>query len=122
MKLTATARIVHTIAGAVLALLGVAHVGFTPMAYPLPSFGALWFAGTGLMTLFAGVLNLLAARSRPDPALLRVAFFLDLLGTAYTFEVTRMLRQPQAWVGLAAFALATLCALVRAARAPRRSA
>lgn len=113
MKLTDTLRSAHIVAGAALVLLGVAHVGFTRVAYPAPSFGALWFAGTGLMTFIAGALNLLATRARSDLATLRVAFFIDLLGTAYTFEVTRMLRQPQAWAALAAFALAAACALAR---------
>jgi len=122
MKLTRIARASHLLAGAVLILLGLYNAGFRPRAYPLGSFGALWFTGTALMTFVAGTMNVVATRSRLDRLLLWATFLVNVLGTGYAFWVTRMLRQPQAWVGLAAFALAALCALVRGIEAVRRSA
>jgi hypothetical protein len=122
MKLNALARAAHLLAGAALVLLGLYNAGFRPRAYPLGSFGALWFTGTALMTLVAGVMNLVAARTRSDRLLLWATFLVDLLGGTYAFWVTRMLRQSQAWVGLAAFALAAACALYHALQATRRAA
>lgn len=122
MKLNALVRAAHLLAGAALILLGLFNAGFRPRAYPLGSFGALWFTGTALMTLVAGVMNVVAARTRSDRLLLWATFLVDLLGGTYAFWVTRMLRQSQAWVGLAAFALAALCALYHSLQATRRTA
>ncbi len=122
MKLNALARAGQLLAGAALVLLGLYNAGFRPRAYPWGSFGALWFTGTALMTLVAGVMNLVAARTRSDHLLLWATLLVDLLGGTYAFWVTRMLRQSQAWIGLAAFALAAVCALYCSVQATRRAA
>lgn len=115
-----TIRSAHLLAGAALIGLGLYNLGFRPRAYPLGSFGALWFSGTALMILVAGIINLVATRPRPDRLLLWATTLVNVLGTLYAFWVTRMLRQTQAWVGLLVFALAGICALVRALQPARR--
>lgn len=122
MKLNGVVRVGQLLAGAVLILLGLYNAGFRPRAYPLGSFGALWFTGAALMALVAGIMNVVAARSRPDRLLLWATFLVDLVGTGYAFWVTRMLRQPQAWLGLVTFALAAGCALLAGLQANRRTA
>ena len=121
MKLNGVARAAHLLASVVLILLGLFNAGFRPRAYPLGSFGALWFTGTALMMLCAGIMNGVAARARSDRTLLWATLLVDLLGTGYACWVTRMLRQPQAWLGLAAFSLASVCALIRGIQATRRT-
>ncbi len=116
-----SARVGHMLAAVVLILLGTAHLGFRPRAYPLSSFGALWFTGTALMTLFGGILNALAARARSDRVLLWATSLVDVLGLGYAVWVTRLLRQNQAWIGLIGFALAALCAIYRSVQATRRA-
>lgn len=42
--------------------IGLVHSGLTPLFYDHVSLDALWFASTGIMLLFLGLLNLTAGR------------------------------------------------------------
>ena len=80
------------------AILGVAHVAFTPMFYHYCTIDAMWFAGTGLSLVFLGLANaLLIGRNEKWTRIAGlVANFAAL--TLMTM-IAVILKQPQAWLG-----------------------
>ncbi len=107
----------HTIVAYLIVLLGIAHQGFTFVSYSRFSFGALWFIGSGLAIIFAGFLNIVLIRNvATDMAADKATRLLCLIANATTtllFALAlRLFREPQVFVGLGLFALATISTLM----------
>lgn len=101
-------------------LLSVGHLGLVALSarthWDLP---ILWFAGSGLALLLAGLLNVAMLRARSHDPMTRVVWLLANAATAGFFLLAwPLLKQPQVAVGLVAFALLALGAGSTRARVP----
>jgi len=105
----------HRIVAYLIVLLGIAHLGFTFIAYSRFSFGALWFIGSGLAIIFAGFLNIVLIGNEAAAAD-TAAWFLCLIANAtsallFALALT-LFTEPQVFVGLGLFAFATVGTLL----------
>lgn len=82
-----------------LVALGAAHALLTVPFYGQLTPRAIWFAGTGLMMVFLGLLNLIARRTA-DPGARRLCQAADLLGLGFGVLAVLAVREPQAFLGL----------------------
>jgi hypothetical protein len=101
-----------------LVVSGLAHTALTVVAYPRITVEALWFAGSGVFVIVAGLMNLCVnagAEGRgARPLLLLCASTSVVLGLlAAGFWVLTRLREPQGLVLLLLFAAATILAVGR---------
>ncbi|MBA3320966.1 MAG: hypothetical protein H0T45_05905 [Pyrinomonadaceae bacterium] len=98
---------IHLISAWLLVALGLIHIGFTPFAYRQFTHNALWFVGAGLALVFAGFLNVAAARIAGQD---KVVHRLCLIANASVFALfcvaLSLLREPQVFVGLLLSAVA----------------
>ena len=95
---------------AVALLLSAAHLGLAAMTARAEwTLAVLWFAGSGLALLFAGLLNVLALRVGSDDPVARAVWLLGNLAAAGFFLLAwPLLKQPQVLVGVATFGLLAL--------------
>jgi hypothetical protein len=91
--------LIHRVCAWVMVLLGVAHMGFTALAFKSWSLGAAWFLGTGLGFVVLGFLNLVAGAHAPKRAVW-LCLIANLLGAAYTIALAAILAEPQAFVAV----------------------
>jgi hypothetical protein len=91
--------LIHRVCAWALVLLGVAHMGFTALAFKSWSPGAAWFLGTGLGFVVLGFLNLVAGAGAPKRAVC-LCLIANLLGAAYTIALAAILAEPQAFVAV----------------------
>ena len=102
-------EILTRIAAGGLVFLGVVHAALTGRTYQLTSAEALWFAGTGIMLIAAGLLtycgSLRGARSARVCALI-----VNVLGFTLAIMAVPILQQPQVYL-LIVFFLAALIGL-----------
>jgi hypothetical protein len=104
-------RTAYKICSWLIVALGCAHFAFTFLDYEEFSLRAMWFAGSGLALVFAGFLNVALLRSGGRDALVRALTILtDALCAVLFVAALSLMRQPQVFVGVALFALATLFA------------
>ena len=111
-------RTLHKIAAYLIVALGCAHLLFTFHDYDSFDLHALWFFGAGVAILFAGFINVIllgaAGRERTARSLGVVAnvFCLAMFAAALA-----LMRQPQVFIGILIFAVATAGTLRLFARA-----
>jgi hypothetical protein len=105
------------IVSAGLLLLGSIHVAFTAVAFEEWSLDAVWFAGTGLSLVFAGLFNLACDRSTGRRVLAH-CLVVNIMGSVYSVAVIVTLSEPRAWVGLHVFLAATASTLGLLLRPP----
>ena len=79
--------------------LGGVHTLVTVPFYGQLTPEAVWFAGTGLMMVFLGLLNLIARRTA-DPGARRLCQAADLLGLLFGVLSVLAVPEPQAFAGL----------------------
>jgi len=82
-----------------LLLLGVVHVGYTPILYRSLSVKAMWFLSCGLMLVFQALLNILAEKTRLKSGYL-LALLANLASLVFILVLAWMLREIQALVGV----------------------
>lgn len=82
-----------------LMALGAVHTLLTIPSYDQLTPRAVWFAGTGLMMVFLGLLNLIARRTA-DPGARRLCQAADLLGFSFGVLSVIAIPEPQALLGL----------------------
>ncbi len=80
-------------------LLGLAHVGFTPVFFHGINLGALWFLGSGLTLVFLGVANLLLI-GRAERWVHWTGVATNTLVLAFVTTIAGLLKAPQAFAGL----------------------
>lgn len=85
-------------------LLGLAHVGLTPVIYAKLDLNALWFAGSGLALVMAGLLNLLGTRVADDGIARAILLVGNLATLAFLVVTWRLLNEPQVIAGVVLFA------------------
>ena len=103
-------RKIDTVATAVVILLGLGHLAFTPIFAPGLNERTVWFAGSGLALLYLGFLNwarlLLVA-----PRLRQLCVVANHVTLVWTVLVLLVLPVPQAGVATLAVALVTVGSL-----------
>ena len=102
----------YTIGTSLVIALGTLHLAFTPCAYNGLTLEAMWFFGSGLAIIFAGFLNLVAARADGKDA---VVFALCMATNAamtalFVAAALFLLREPQVFAGSLLFAFEIVAA------------
>jgi hypothetical protein len=92
--------------------LGMLHVGFPRLNCARFDMDAMWFLGSGLAIILAGVLNIAVIRLRRKDRLVWTLGLITNRGFAVLLELVMLLSQPQVFVGLALFAIATRCTML----------
>jgi hypothetical protein len=99
--------ILARIAAGGLVFLGVVHAGLTSRIYQINSPEALWFAGTGIMLIAAGLLTLCA--SMPGARMARVSsIIVNVLGFTLAVFAVPIIHQPHVYLLMAFFILALI--------------
>jgi hypothetical protein len=99
--------ILARIAAGALVFMGALHTGLTGRNYQISSAEALWFAGTGIMLIAAGLLTLSA--SMPGARVARVSsIIVNLLGFTLAVFAVPVLQQPHVYLLVAFFILALI--------------
>ncbi len=98
----------HKIVTGLIIALGVLHVLVTFCDYDSFSVEALWFVGTGVAIILAGFLNLILLRAVGEDRVVRLLCCItDITFTILFAAALLVLPQPQVFLGLALFAVAT---------------
>jgi len=107
-------RISHQIIACLIVLLGIVHLIFATFRGNF-NLNALWFMGSGFAIIFAGFLNLAFLRNTTKDLLVRSLCVIANLTCAILFTVALLtvLKEPQVILGIALFALATVCSLIQ---------
>ena len=106
----------HVIVTYLIVALGVVHLLFTVRNFNRFTLGALWFASAGFAIIFAGFLNVVLIRGAGRDRVVRaLCLTTNLMVTALFGAALYVLREPQVFIGLLLFALASLAALKRGA-------
>lgn len=93
------------IAAGALVCFGLLHLGMTPRSYALSSREALWFAGTGIMLIAAGLLTFAATLSAERFTRFS-SIVVNLLGFTLAILAVPALDQPHVYVLIVFFAAA----------------
>jgi hypothetical protein len=110
-------KFLHKVTAGLIIALGCTHLAFTAMEYDSLSLDSVWFLGSGLAIVFAGFLNVAVIRNNGDDRMVRALSLIANLTLAGLFAATLFLmRPPQVFVGLALFAIASVCVLARSRR------
>ncbi len=100
-------------------LLGLVHLGLSALAWRDWSQEVLWFAGSGLAILMAGLMNVAMMRARdPDRGQRTVWVGTNLMTAVFFGLAWSVLPEPQVVVGGGVFLLLALGALGKAERTP----
>lgn len=100
-------EILTRIAAGGLVLLGVIHVIMTERTYQLASAEALWFAGTGIMLVAAGLLTYCASL-RGAPGTRVASLIINVAGFTLAIMAVAILHEPQAYLLVGFFLLALI--------------
>jgi hypothetical protein len=113
---------VHKISSVLLVALGVVHTALTPVFYGRFSHNAMWFAGSGLAMIFAGLLNIMLSRDVGRDRLVRLfCYAANLLTVVFGFLILTLDREPQVIFGFVLIVLMTVTALLKVAPNGRAS-
>ena len=115
-------RLLHKIITVLLVALGCLHVAFTPFNYQHFDMDAIWFISAGVAIVLAGFLNVAVIRVGTD-CVVRALCVLANMTFAVLFAVALVqMAQPQVFVGLALFVIASVCARFTSGRRKEDSA
>lgn len=95
-------KLVHSIAYSALILIGIIHTVFTTFTFDAFSIEALWFAGSGLAILFAGLTNVLFRENCLSKLSYRVNQLANILLLALVISINKVLLMVPGVVGLLA--------------------
>ena len=89
----------------IIILLGIIHVSF---AFPLHmNVDTLWFVGAGMAIIFAGLLNLIANERSSSKIAKPIAIVVNALTCALFCFALVILNEPQVYIGIILFLIAT---------------
>lgn len=95
-------------------LLGIVHIGF---AFPLyMNEGTLWFVGSGMAIIFAGLLNLVAIDRGGSKFTKVIAAITNAFNCIMFCFALPILNQPQVYVGIIIFLIPTIAFFVELSR------
>jgi len=99
----------HEILSWLIMLLGAIHIYFAS-CYGRVDEDVLWFIGAGLAIVFAGLINLIKARSDERIVKIVCIFTNSLMTLLFSFSLI-VLQSPQVYIGIALFGAALLLSL-----------
>ena len=106
-------RTTHKIITGLMIALGSLHILFTFHDYDEFSLRALWFASAGVAIILAGFLNIALLRDvGKDNVIWLLSVFTNIIFAVMFSAALYLMQQPQVFVGVALFAVATLLALL----------
>jgi hypothetical protein len=98
------------IVSAIIILLGIVHITF---AFPIHmNEGTLWFIGSGMCVIFAGLLNFVAIDGGGTRFSKSVALLVNAINCGLFIFALPILGEPQVYVGVIVFAITTIAFLV----------
>jgi len=110
MTLTTTRRSRRVLA-VVIILLGLIHISFVFPVITLNA-GVLWFIGTGCMLVFSGFLNLAVVQYCAKSLIGYLTLISNIICLGLFILSLWVMREPQVYVGIALFFVATLIMVV----------
>ena len=99
--------------GWIAVLMGIIHILFV---FPINEFrlGHMWFIGSGIAILFAGIINLLGQTSQKNKTSFTLVLFANVIMCFLFIVGTMVLHEPQVYFGIVLFAaLAVLTVLMK---------
>jgi hypothetical protein len=91
----------YKIATGLLTALGAVHIAYTPWVYDGFSLDALWFIGSGIAIIFAGLLNVFLLRDKGKDRVMRWLVLGTNLILVFGFAGGLLvLKEPQVFIGL----------------------
>ena len=103
-------NLIYKILTILLILLGIVHTAFTPVFYNSFIPAALWFAGTGLLLIFGGLINL-AYQKIPNIYLKIMTIFANSILAVYTCLIIILISVFQAYVALGIVLSLLICSI-----------
>lgn len=101
----------------VIILLGLVHISF---AFPLHmNTDTLWFVGSGMAIIFAGLLNLVAIDRGGSKFTKAIAVFTNAFNGALFCFALPVLNEPQVYVGITIFLITTIAFIIHLVRNTR---
>jgi len=111
-------RTVHKIIAGLMIALGLLHILFTFHDYDEFSLRAVWFASAGVAIILAGFLNVIWLRDLGEDKVIWLLCLLpNIIFTVMFSAVLSLMNQPQVFLGIALFAIATIITLVKPSKA-----
>ena len=105
-------KTIHTVCTYLIIALGGLHLLFTFHDYDAFTLRALWFASAGFAIMFAGFLNLILIRLARKEILVRsLCVIANVICASLFGAVLWLMQQPQVFVGVLLFTVATITAL-----------
>ena len=102
------------IVSCIIILLGIVHIGF---AFPLHrNADTLWFVGAGMAIVFTGLLNLVAIDRGGSKFTKWIAVITNAINCAMFCFALPILKEPQIYVGVTIFLIATVTFIVELIR------
>jgi hypothetical protein len=100
----------HTIIALLILFLGVIHLSF---AFPIHEWaeGSLWFIGSGVAILLAGLINWIASAPLIGQKTKWVAFSSNMLMCGLFISSLSIIDGPQVFIGVGLFALASFLSI-----------
>ncbi len=106
-------RTIHKIITGLMIALGLLHILFTFHDYDTFSMRALWFASAGVAIILAGFLNIVLLRDvGKDKVVWLLCVLTNIIFTVMFSAVLYLMQQPQVFIGVALFAIATIFAVL----------
>jgi hypothetical protein len=101
----------HFIIAVLIILLGVVHVSF---AFPIDELteGTLWFIGSGVALILAGLINWIASEPVISQRTKWVAFVSNILMCSLFIIAMPIIDGPQVFIGVGLFTIATFLVIV----------
>ena len=100
----------HKTSSILLILGGVIHIAFTPVFYDAWTPDTSWFIGAGLVLIAIGLFNITAGSSNRKTTWY-LCLATNLLGVIYGIAIITVIKEIQAYIGLALFILTTISLL-----------
>lgn len=107
-------RTIHKIITGLIIALGFLHILFTFHDYDEFSLRALWFASAGVALILAGFLNIVLLRDvGKDSVVWLLCILTNIIFAVMFTAVLYLMQQPQVFVGVALFIIATISAILQ---------
>ena len=106
-------KLIHKVTSGLIIALGVLHCVFTVLNYDSFTLDAMWFLGSGIALILAGFLNVAAIRVGGSDQVVRFLCLTANVIFVVLFAVALWaLSQPQVFVGVGLFLVATIVVIV----------
>jgi hypothetical protein len=99
----------HSIISYVIILFGLIHIYFVTCLDSFDTY-ALWFVGSGVAIIFAGLINLVKTKSA-EKIVFRICLLTNFIMTVLFVTALITMQNPQVFIGIFIFAIAMILSL-----------